>query len=55
MINQVDCMSNKEKNYLDFSWRELDCFLRPQTVLCNRISPGQDMLLMFLTVTVHSF
>jgi hypothetical protein len=34
--------------HLQFDWKEVDCFFRPQAVVCDRIGPGYGLLFLYL-------
>jgi hypothetical protein len=38
-----------------FDWRSVNCFLRPQVLLCDQIAPGYGRLFLFLTSAYRAF
>lgn len=40
---------------LHFDWKEVDCFLRPQAIQCERLAAGHGLMLLFLASTYRVF
>jgi anti-sigma regulatory factor (Ser/Thr protein kinase) len=45
----ADMLKEQSTCVVDFGWKELDCFLRPQAIVCDLVAPQYGLFFLFKT------
>ncbi len=48
-------LQDSKENFSTLTWDELNCFIRPQVLICERVQPGAGWILLFLTSLYKSY